>query len=147
MKNKWKFAGVGITAVAVGTALFIQSPASADTRAVPTFTKSTVNFCAEKHAKNLIRPGDEVPCVQVLQQLLNKTPEVQALSGDPRKPFLLVDGEFGPATKRAVMAREAKLDWEQDAIVGRGMFRSLVKFAPEDQLRGPGGRVLEEKAR
>jgi hypothetical protein len=144
MSKKWKFVGSGLVTVAVGTALFAQSPASADE---PTYTKAVVQFCADKHRNNLIRPGDDVPCVRVLQQLLNKTPEVKALTRDSRKPFLLVDGDFGKATKRAVLTHEKALGWEQDAIVGRGTFLSLLKFAPADPTPGPSDDVREAKAR
>jgi peptidoglycan hydrolase-like protein with peptidoglycan-binding domain len=130
VRNRSKFAVVAAVAVVVGAAGMSQASAAQ----APTYTKTDVKQCAKTHEHNLIRPGDDVPCVRVLQQLLNKTPEVKALSKDS-KPFLSVDGDYGPNTKKAVLAREKGMKWDVDGIVGKGHFESLEKHAPEGKAR------------
>jgi peptidoglycan hydrolase-like protein with peptidoglycan-binding domain len=118
MNKKWKIVAASAVAATLAIGTVGVTHANAATK---TYTKGDAQFCAD-HLKNVVlNKGEEGNCVRVLQQLLNKA---------GASPKLTVDGDFGPATDKAVKEREKKLKWKIDGKVSTGHFENLKQFAP-----------------
>ena len=102
----------GVLAGLVGTIL------EATTAEVEEQEPATGNAFHTKYSRYRWREGDKGDGVKAVQTAL-------VLSG--ASPLLLVDGDFGPATKAAVVSFQAAHNLEDDGVVGEYTWDALIK--------------------